>query len=60
MLVLCRNANFTWGFLYLYDKMQLYGEIMQYYINKKSVSQVIEVARKYTKKDPNLVIFNYI
>eukprot|EP01091_Cochliopodium_minus_P009138 TRINITY_DN2183_c0_g2_i2.p2 TRINITY_DN2183_c0_g2~~TRINITY_DN2183_c0_g2_i2.p2 ORF type:complete len:360 (+),score=112.16 TRINITY_DN2183_c0_g2_i2:1701-2780(+) len=56
ILVLCHNYGFTWGFLYLYEQMQLYQEILLYYINNNSFSQVLAVAKKYSKFDPTLWI----
>lgn len=55
-LVLCQTHDFKIGVLYLYEKMQLYQEIMKYYMQNNEYGQVVESAKKYGKKDSYLWI----
>lgn len=50
-LVLCQTHDFKVGVLYLYEKMQLYHEIMQYYMENNEYGQIVESAKKFGKKD---------
>jgi len=54
-LVLCELHRFTEGILYLYeDKMKLYNEILQFYMNKFDYHSVIVTCRRHGSADPNL------
>eukprot|EP00027_Filamoeba_sp_ATCC50430_P018912 CAMPEP_0168579026 /NCGR_PEP_ID=MMETSP0413-20121227/21645_1 /TAXON_ID=136452 /ORGANISM="Filamoeba nolandi, Strain NC-AS-23-1" /LENGTH=897 /DNA_ID=CAMNT_0008612909 /DNA_START=77 /DNA_END=2766 /DNA_ORIENTATION=- len=53
-LVLCKQYDFRDGLLYLYEKLALYREIVQYYMDNKEYENLIKACKKYGDKDPNL------
>ncbi|KAL6049387.1 Vacuolar protein sorting-associated protein 11 [Balamuthia mandrillaris] len=53
-LVLAQMQDFRQGILHLYEKLELYHEIVQYYMENNEYEAVIECCKKYGDKDPNL------
>eukprot|EP00163_Fabomonas_tropica_P014545 TRINITY_DN2645_c0_g1_i7.p3 TRINITY_DN2645_c0_g1~~TRINITY_DN2645_c0_g1_i7.p3 ORF type:complete len:165 (-),score=46.28 TRINITY_DN2645_c0_g1_i7:1977-2471(-) len=48
--------NFKPGMLYLFEKLQLYHEIVQFYMEENEHAKIIRACKKYGDKDPNLWI----
>lgn len=46
-LIICKQHNFSEGFLYLYEKMGFYNEIISYYSKLKDVDQLIRVCHQF-------------
>ncbi|KAI9137953.1 hypothetical protein BKA69DRAFT_1127735 [Paraphysoderma sedebokerense] len=55
-LVLCKMYNFTSGMLYLYEKLDLYKDILQLYIDTNDFQKVIQAALQYGSRDPTIWI----
>ncbi|KAH3745027.1 Vacuolar protein sorting-associated protein 11 [Pelomyxa schiedti] len=55
-LVLCQTYGFKQGVLYLLEKLQLYHEIIQYYMENEDYEPLIKACAKYGEKDSNLWI----
>jgi len=53
-LVLCKMHDFREGILYLYEKLTVYNEIVQYYMEHNEYENIIRACKKYGDKDPNL------
>ncbi|GAB5588557.1 Vacuolar protein sorting-associated protein 11 [Umbelopsis nana] len=53
-LVLCHLKQFDEGVVYLYQKMEMYTDIIRFWMEKEETDKVIECARKYGPKDPSL------
>ena len=54
-LILCKIHSFHRGLLYLYEKKELYRDIIEFHIKHTSDADVIlESCRKYGKSDPDL------
>jgi len=53
-LALCKMHQFRDGLLYLYEKMTLYHEIVQYYMDNNEYGNIIKACKKYGDKEPNL------
>lgn len=53
-LVLCQMHSFDEGILYLYEKMHLFNEIVQYYMEQNNHSGILTACKKYGDKDPNM------
>lgn len=53
-LVLCRMHSFQKGILYLYEKAQLYQQILHYHMEHNSYDQIIEACKRYGNQDPHL------
>lgn len=46
-LVLCHLKQFDEGVVYLYQKMEMYSDIIRFWMEKEETDKVIECARKY-------------
>ena len=55
-LVLCKLHNFQEGIIYLYEKLQLYQEIVEYYMEHNKYSDIISTCKQFGNKEPNLWI----
>ncbi|XP_064597137.1 vacuolar protein sorting-associated protein 11 homolog [Liolophura sinensis] len=53
-LVLCQMNNFKAGILYLYEKAQLYQQILRYHMEHDEHSHVIDACKRFGSQDPNL------
>ncbi|XP_071483682.1 vacuolar protein sorting-associated protein 11 homolog [Diadema antillarum] len=53
-LVLCQMHSFQKGILYLYEKAQLYQQILHYHMEHNSYDQIIDACKRYGNQDPNL------
>eukprot|EP01126_Amoeba_proteus_P012592 TRINITY_DN15191_c1_g1_i1.p1 TRINITY_DN15191_c1_g1~~TRINITY_DN15191_c1_g1_i1.p1 ORF type:complete len:332 (-),score=76.20 TRINITY_DN15191_c1_g1_i1:48-1043(-) len=53
-LALCEVQGFKHGQLYLYERMELYNEILQYYMDMKEYKSVTKTCKKYSKVAPYL------
>eukprot|EP00057_Strongylocentrotus_purpuratus_P015993 XP_011670467.1 PREDICTED: vacuolar protein sorting-associated protein 11 homolog [Strongylocentrotus purpuratus] len=53
-LVLCQMHSFQKGILYLYEKAQLYQQILHFHMEHDSYDQIIEDCKRYGNQDPNL------
>ncbi|KAG2183841.1 hypothetical protein INT44_008852 [Umbelopsis vinacea] len=53
-LVLCHLKQFDEGVVYLYQKMEMYSDIVRFWMEKEETDKVIECARKYGPKDASL------
>nr|XP_054754971.1 vacuolar protein sorting-associated protein 11 homolog isoform X1 [Lytechinus pictus] len=53
-LVLCQMHSFQKGILYLYEKAQLYQQILHFYMEHDSYDKIIQTCKSYGNKDPNL------
>eukprot|EP00026_Physarum_polycephalum_P001684 Phypoly_transcript_01686.p1 GENE.Phypoly_transcript_01686~~Phypoly_transcript_01686.p1 ORF type:complete len:1051 (+),score=172.81 Phypoly_transcript_01686:443-3154(+) len=53
-LVLAQVHNFRSGILYLYEKLHLYIEIIQYHMEHNEYEHIIRACKKYGELDPNL------
>jgi len=51
---LCKMHDFRDGLLYLYQRLALYHEILQYHMENNEYANVIQAAKKYGDKDNNL------
>lgn len=60
-LVLCRNQKFKEGLIFLYEKLHLYNEIIEYYMENNEYDLIIKACKKYGAQDPNLwvVVLTY-
>ena len=54
VLVLCQLHNFHPGTLYLYEKKQLYGEILKHHIQHQNVAAAVATCRKFGDQNPGL------
>jgi hypothetical protein len=50
-LVLTQLYDFKPGILYLFEKTEQYGQIVQYYMEKRAYRDVLEACRTYGRKD---------
>jgi len=55
-LILCQMNNFKAGILFLYEKAQLYQQILRYHMEHKEFVHVIEACKKFGQADPQLWI----
>eukprot|EP00698_Gefionella_okellyi_P004226 TRINITY_DN13925_c0_g1_i1.p1 TRINITY_DN13925_c0_g1~~TRINITY_DN13925_c0_g1_i1.p1 ORF type:complete len:890 (+),score=210.52 TRINITY_DN13925_c0_g1_i1:33-2702(+) len=55
-LVLVQMRAFKPGILFLYEKLKLYHEIVQYYLDNREYANVISKCKEHGSKDPNLWI----
>ncbi|KAI7907015.1 uncharacterized protein BX663DRAFT_494525 [Cokeromyces recurvatus] len=53
-LVLCQLKQFDEGIVYLYEKTEMYTDILRYWMDKNNTDCVIECVRKYGPKDSSL------
>ncbi|KAM3588477.1 Vacuolar protein sorting-associated protein 11 [Umbelopsis sp. WA50703] len=53
-LVLCHLKQFDDGVVYLYEKMEMYSDIIRFWMEKEETDKVIECARKFGPTDPSL------
>jgi hypothetical protein len=53
-LVLCQMNDFRPGVLYLYEKMKLYQQILQYHMEHNDYACVIETCKRFGTQDSNL------
>ena len=54
VLVMCQLHNFHPGTLYLYERKQLYGEILKHHIQHQNVSAAVATCRKFGEQNPGL------
>ena len=54
VLVMCQLHNFHPGTLYLYEKKQLYGEILKHHIQYRNVAAAVTTCRKFGDQNPGL------
>eukprot|EP01132_Coremiostelium_polycephalum_P001153 gene1153-1462_t len=53
-LILAQVHNWKQGVLYLYEKLELYNEIIEYHMENNDYDGLIKACKKYGEKDPNL------
>jgi len=53
-LILAQVHNWKKGVLYLYEKLELYNEIIEYHMENNDYQGLIKACKKYGIKDPNL------
>ncbi|KAF2073113.1 hypothetical protein CYY_005582 [Polysphondylium violaceum] len=53
-LILAQVHNWKKGVLYLYEKLELYNEIIEYHMENNDYEGLIKACKKYGIKDPNL------
>ena len=53
-LVLVQTHNFREGILYLYESLELYQDILQYYMDIGDKDEVINTCKRFGKQDPNM------
>jgi len=53
-LVLAKVQGFTAGVLYLYEKLKLYNEIIQFHMEREDHDLLIRACKKFGDKAPNL------
>lgn len=53
-LGLCQINNFKAGILHLYEKAELYHQILSFYTDKQDFASVIEVCSRFGDTDPSL------
>lgn len=53
-MIICQMSNFIPGVLYLYEKSQMFKQILAYYVSRGDSDKVIEVCKQYSEKAPNL------
>ncbi|KAK3611536.1 hypothetical protein CHS0354_016470 [Potamilus streckersoni] len=53
-LVLCQMNNFKAGILFLYEKAQLYQQILRYHMEHNEIPHVIDTCKKFGQHDPQL------
>ncbi|OWA50975.1 Vacuolar protein sorting-associated protein 11-like protein [Hypsibius exemplaris] len=53
-LLQCQMNNFAPGILFLYEQKAMYGEILQFAVDRKSYDGVISTCRRFGEKDPQL------
>ncbi|CAO3609654.1 unnamed protein product [Cunninghamella blakesleeana] len=53
-LVLCQLKKFDEGIVYLYEKTEMYTDILRFWMEKQETDKVIEAVRKYGPKDSSL------
>ena len=53
-MIICQMSNFTPGVLYLYEKSQMYKQILAHYVSRADSGKVIEICKQYSKVEPNL------
>eukprot|EP01133_Synstelium_polycarpum_P001183 gene1183-1361_t len=53
-LILAQVHNWKQGILYLYEKLKLYNEIIEYHMENNDYEGLIKSCKKYGDKDPNL------
>ena len=54
VLVMCQLHNFHHGTLFLYEKKQLYGEILKHHIQHRNVAAAVATCRKFGDQNPGL------
>ncbi|KAK9694802.1 Vacuolar protein sorting-associated protein 11 [Basidiobolus ranarum] len=52
--VLCQLSAFDDGIVYLYERMQMYSEILQFWMDRDEISKVLESLRKFGPLNPAL------
>eukprot|EP00002_Diphylleia_rotans_P002067 TRINITY_DN11279_c0_g1_i5.p1 TRINITY_DN11279_c0_g1~~TRINITY_DN11279_c0_g1_i5.p1 ORF type:complete len:734 (+),score=159.34 TRINITY_DN11279_c0_g1_i5:50-2251(+) len=55
-LGLAQARNFKAGVLYLYEKLKLYNEILQFHMDQNDHEQIMRACMKFGARDPNLWI----
>ncbi|EFA75946.1 RING zinc finger-containing protein [Heterostelium album PN500] len=53
-LILAQVHNWKKGILYLYEKLKLYNEIIEYHMENEDFDGLIKSCKKYGDQDPNL------
>jgi hypothetical protein len=53
-LVLCQMYNFKGGLLYLYEKLKMYGDIVEFHMENNEYDLILKACKKYGDKDPNI------
>ncbi|KAJ9457325.1 Vacuolar protein sorting-associated protein 11-like protein [Diplonema papillatum] len=53
-LVLVQTHNFREGILFLYESLELYQDILQYYMEIGDKDEVIKTCERFGKQDPNM------
>ena len=51
---MCQLHNFHPGTLYLYEKKQLFGEILKHHIQYRNVAAAVSTCRKFGDQNPGL------
>ncbi|CAK9817084.1 Vacuolar protein sorting-associated protein 11 homolog [Anthophora quadrimaculata] len=54
ILILCHQHNFSHGLLFLYEKSELYQEILWYHLREGNSEQVLATCKRFGHQDPNL------
>ncbi|ORY06607.1 vacuolar protein sorting-associated protein 11 [Basidiobolus meristosporus CBS 931.73] len=52
--VLCQLSSFDDGIVYLYERMQMYSEILQFWMDRDEIGKVLESLRKFGPLHPAL------
>jgi len=55
-LVLCKMYKFEKGVVYLYEKLKLFNEIVQHYMEAKNHAQIIKAAKNTV---PMILIYGF-
>eukprot|EP01090_Pellita_catalonica_P014863 TRINITY_DN3886_c0_g1_i1.p1 TRINITY_DN3886_c0_g1~~TRINITY_DN3886_c0_g1_i1.p1 ORF type:complete len:756 (+),score=131.66 TRINITY_DN3886_c0_g1_i1:334-2268(+) len=53
-LLLAKTHNFSPGLLYLYEKLGLYYEIVQYHMEHNEYPHVVQACKKFWRQEPDL------
>jgi len=53
-LILCKLHDFRDGLLFLYEKLQLFHEIIEYYMENDEYDNILKACKRYGDKEPNL------
>ncbi|KYR00557.1 RING zinc finger-containing protein [Tieghemostelium lacteum] len=53
-MILAQVHNWKQGILYLYEKLELFNEIIEYHMENNDYEGLIRACKKYGVKDPNL------
>lgn len=46
-LVLCQMYNFKGGLLYLYEKLKMYGDIVEFHMENNEYDLILKACKKY-------------
>lgn len=55
-LILCQMNHFDAGMLFLYERVKLFKQILNYHLANKDENKIMETCNKYGDEDPNLWI----
>lgn len=55
-MILCQISNFIPGVLFLYEKAEMFKQILAHFIGRQDSEKVIEICKKHASKEPQLWI----